>query len=263
MPFVGAATPLTKQGLVEAAAKVNADPITLWAVVSVETSGKGFLPDRRPQILFERHIFSTRTNRRFDASHPDISASKPGGYGKQGSHQHDRLEKAIAVHRQAALQSASWGLGQIMGFNSKEAGYRNVEDMVAAMTRAEDDQLMAMVHFMRSSDILHKALERRDWAAFAFKYNGPAYAKNKYDEKLAKAHTRFSAKGLPDLDIRAAQLLLLYHGFDPGTIDGVAGAKTKAAIAAFCAKHERPAPRAVDREFLHILTEALPPIAGG
>ena len=43
--------------------------------MAVETSGQGFLPNRRPQILFERHIFSTLTKRRFDASHPNISAS--------------------------------------------------------------------------------------------------------------------------------------------------------------------------------------------
>ena len=263
MPFVGAASPLTKQGLVEAAAKVNADPVKLWVVVAVETSGQGFLPNRRPQILFERHIFSRLTKRRFDASHPDISASKPGGYGAGGNHQHDRLEKALAVHREAALQSASWGLGQILGSNWKSAGSRNVEDMVTAMKRGEDEQLMAMVHFLRSKDKLLKAFERADWAAFAREHNGPAYAKNQYDEKLAKTHTRFSKKGAPDLDIRAAQLLLLYHGFSPGTIDGVAGAKTKGAIAAFCAKHKRAAPTSVDREFLHVLTEALPPISGG
>jgi hypothetical protein len=149
-----------------------------------------------------------------------------------------------------------------MGFNFKLAGYRNVEDMVAAMTRGEDEQIMAMAQFLKSTG-LHKALERRDWAAFASKYNGPTYAKNRYDEKLAQAHKRLSAKGLPDFDARAAQLLLLYHGFNPGTIDGVAGEKTKNAIAAFCAKHKRDIPRTVDHEFRRMLTEALPSVAGG
>ena len=174
MPFVGAASPLTKQGLVEAAAKVNADPVKLWVVVAVETSGQGFLPNRRPQILFERHIFSRLTKRRFDASHPDISASKPGGYCAGGNHQHDRLEMALAVHREAALQSASWGLGEILVSNWKSAGFRNVEDMVTAMKRGEDEQLMAMVHFLRSKDKLLKAFERAAWPAFAREHNGPA-----------------------------------------------------------------------------------------
>jgi len=106
MAFVGLATPLSKDGFAAAASEVNADPIALWAVVTVETSGKGLLPDRRPQILFERHIFSKRTGGRFDASHPEISAPTPGGYGRQGSHQHTRLAQAIGAHRQAALESA-------------------------------------------------------------------------------------------------------------------------------------------------------------
>jgi peptidoglycan hydrolase-like protein with peptidoglycan-binding domain len=105
---------------------------------------------------------------------------------------------------------------------------------------------------------MHVALERRDWTAFARAYNGPTFAKNRYDEKLADAHSRFSASGLPDLDSRAVQLLLLYHGFDPGPIDGIAGAKTKSAIAAFCAKLGRKVVPAADPELRQMLAENLP-----
>jgi hypothetical protein len=59
MRFVGRASPLSKQGLLEAAAKINTDPISLWAVVSVETSGKGFLPDRRPQ--YDQNLAAAHT----------------------------------------------------------------------------------------------------------------------------------------------------------------------------------------------------------
>lgn len=262
MPFIGLATPLSRPGFFEAAAIIEADPAALWAVVTVETSGKGFLPDRRPQILFERHIFSKRTRGRFDASHPHLSAPRAGGYGAHGSHQHDRLVEAIALHRRAALESASWGLGQIMGFNAALAGFPNVEEMVAAMMRSEDAQIAAMMRFLKNSKI-DGALGRRDWAAFARAYNGPAYAKNQYDTKLAEADRRFTAQGLPDLDARAAQLLLLYHGFDPGQIDGVVGAKTRNAIAAFAAKHRIPVPQAANRELLQVLTERLPLAAEG
>jgi hypothetical protein len=261
MQFVGLATPLSMVGFLQAAAAVNADPIALWAVVTVETSGKGFLPDRRPQILFERHIFSKRTGGRFDKSHPDISARSQGGYGA-GGNQYARLAKAIDVDRKAALESASWGLGQIMGFNASLAGFPNVEEMVSAMIRSEDAQIMAMMRFLKNTNI-HKVLERRDWAAFARAYNGPTFAKNQYDTKLADAHQRFSAGGLPNLEARAAQLLLLYHGFDPGTVDGVMGRRTKSAIAAFAAKHQIPVPQAADRELLQILTDRLPPAAEG
>ena len=234
----------------EAAAKVNADPVKLWVVVAVETSGQGFLPNRRPQILFERHIFSRLTKRRFDASHPDISASKPGGYGAGGNHQHDRLEKALAVHREAALQSASWGLGQILGSNWKSAGFRNVEDMVTAMKRGEDEQLMAMVHFLRSKDKLLKAFERADSAAFAREHNGPAYAKNQYDEKLAKTHTRFSkgrARPRHSRGAAASPLSLLQPRDDRWRCRREdKGARSRPSAL----KHKRAAPTSVDREFL-------------
>ena len=35
------------------------------------------------------------------------------------------------------------------------------------------------------------ALQKKDWKAFARLYNGPAYAQNRYDEKLSKAFLFF------------------------------------------------------------------------
>lgn len=105
--FVGAARPLQKDGLTAAAAHAGVDPAVLWSVVLlVETAGCGFLPDRRPDILFERHIFSSRTGRRFDAAHPGTSGS-PGGYGPPGAHRYERLEEAIACDRRAPVAGAN------------------------------------------------------------------------------------------------------------------------------------------------------------
>jgi hypothetical protein len=108
MDFAGEARPLHREGLNGAAEHVGVDPAVLWSVVVVQTAGFGFLPDRRPSLLFERHIFSGRTERRFDANHPQISGSA-GGYGQPGAHQYERLEEAIACDRRAALESASLG----------------------------------------------------------------------------------------------------------------------------------------------------------
>ena len=70
--FAGAARPLSRDGATVAAAHVGVDLAVLWSVVVAETLGCGFLLDRRPSFLFERHIFSARTGRRFDASHPAL-----------------------------------------------------------------------------------------------------------------------------------------------------------------------------------------------
>jgi peptidoglycan hydrolase-like protein with peptidoglycan-binding domain len=256
--FVGTARPLHKGGLTAAATHIGVDPAVLWSVVLVETAGCGFLPDRRPDILFERHIFSSRTGRRFDATHPGISGS-PGGYGPAGAHQYERLEEAIACDRRAALESASWGLGQVMGFNAALAGLHDAENMVSQMMRGENEQILGMASFMRATGI-HTALQRHDWTAFARRYNGPGFATNRYDEKLAAAHTSICSTGLPDLEARAVQLLLAYHGFDPGKIDGIVGGRTRTAIAAFTAKHRLPA-TGDHKDLLAALLETLPPAA--
>ncbi len=39
----------------------------------------------RPTILFERHIFSKRTEGAYDAKYPDISNKIAGGYGSMPS----------------------------------------------------------------------------------------------------------------------------------------------------------------------------------
>ena len=52
--FVGPVTPLSQAGVDATVAAMGTDPASLWAVVSVETPGCGFLVDRRPKIRFER-----------------------------------------------------------------------------------------------------------------------------------------------------------------------------------------------------------------
>ncbi len=235
MQMVGKAEPLTAQGLAQAAEIVGAGLTELWSVVTGETSGRGFLADRRPVILFERHEFRRRTAGRFDAAHPQISGP-PGGYGPAGAHQHARLAEAIACDRRAALESTSWGLGQIMGYNAGAAGFADAEAMCAAMLDGEDAQIAGMARFIRTGG-LHGFLYQRDWAGFARRYNGPGYAANAYDVKLAQAHARFSLAGLPDLRLRAVQLLLTYRGLDPGPIDGLWGRRTETAVRMVRARH--------------------------
>src|SRR5512147_1186377 len=120
--FTGAGTPLSEIGLNSAAEDVGAGLPALWAVMTVETRGCGFLPDRRPQILFERHVFHERTGGKYSSRAPGISNPAAGGYGPAGAHQYDRLESAMQLDRKAALESTSWGLGQVMGFNAATAG---------------------------------------------------------------------------------------------------------------------------------------------
>jgi hypothetical protein len=230
LPFQGSARALSTDGLGAVSRRLGVHAPEIWTVLTVETSGCGFLPDLRPKILYERHIFHRLTQGKYDDG--DIGDRKAGGYGASGAHQYDRLTRAVAKDRTAALQSCSWGIGQIMGENYAQAGFVDVEQMVAAMSASEDRQLAAVADFLISSR-LNIPLQAHDWASFAHGYNGPDYAATRYDLRLNGEFHKYSAGVLPDLNARAAQLYLTYLGFDPGPIDGVAGKRTLSALADF------------------------------
>jgi hypothetical protein len=230
--FAGQGTPLRRGTMEDILASSGLGFPELWAVLSVETSGCGYLTDRRPKILFERQVFSRLTDHRYDADDPDVSQPTAGGYGPSGAHQYDRLSAAMQLDPSAAFQSASWGLGQVMGESFRAAGFQDPDKMVAAMVFSEDDQLKAMVGFLTANELIGP-LQAHDWASFARRYNGPSYAANNYDGLLAHFYERYAQGPLPDLATRSAQILLTYKGFHPGAIDGIRGASTQSAIAAF------------------------------
>lgn len=194
--FEGKGRPVSEEGFKEASKSLGVGIPALLAVVTVETKGCGFLADRRPLILFERHWFRKLTNAKFDAKAPDLSNPVWGGYGAGGANQYSRLERAIKLDRTAALKSTSWGLGQVMGFNAESVGFANVGKMVSAMCDSEDAQMAGMVGFIASNG-LAKHLKNGNWAEFAKLYNGPDFQKNKYDQKLSLAHEKFKVGPLP------------------------------------------------------------------
>ena len=99
----------------------------------------------------------------------------------------------MALDRAAALQSASWGMFQIMGFNYQACGYSSVESFVEDMFKSESEHLSAFVGFIKKNK-LAAALKSKNWATFAAAYNGPGYAENHYDTKMEKAYKKFAGK---------------------------------------------------------------------
>jgi hypothetical protein len=251
--FTGTATPLTAQGIEACAARLSVHPAEIWTVLRVETRGCGYFADRRPVILFERHVFSRKTGHRFDAQAPDISNPHAGGYGG-GVKEYERLARALALDEQAAMESASWGLGQVMGFNATDLGYASVEQFVSRMMASEDEQLAALAAFIQKNG-LAEPLRHHDWAAFARGYNGPGYEKNQYDKKLAEAYQHLTSRSLPDLSVREGQLLLTYLGFDPGSVDGASGPHTLAALHKFQSQNSLPTTPGFDAATLEALRQ--------
>ncbi len=188
--------PLTTSQIEAAAKRLGVEPCAIRAVVEVESAGAGFLPDGRPKVLFEGHIFWKELRKRgldpepHAAARPDLVCAKwTREHYRNGPGEWERLEAACKIHREAALSSASWGLFQIMGFNCRLCGFADAEAFARAMARDEAAQLEAFCEFLRNEG-LALFLVGRDWAGFARRYNGPAFAQNKYDVKLTYAYER-------------------------------------------------------------------------
>lgn len=170
---------LQNADLVAAATRLGLPLATIYAVNQVESNGQGFLGNGKPAILFERHIMYRRlaahdqvTADQLAAQFPALVNPRPGGYAG-GTAEHQRLANARQIDDTAALESASWGAFQIMGFHWQRLGYISVQAFAEAMGRSESAQFEAFVRFIDTDPALHKALKARKWADFARLYNGP------------------------------------------------------------------------------------------
>lgn len=182
---------LTDFEYVVAADALGVNVACVKAVVKVESRGSGFLASGEPVILFERHwMYKLLKQKGINPPLSDVCDPKAGGY-LGGAREHERLAKAVKIDRECALQSASWGLFQIMGFHWKSLGYASVQAFINDQYTSEGKQLSTFVKFIKINPSMLAALKARDWAKFARLYNGPEYAKNKYDSKLAEAYASF------------------------------------------------------------------------
>lgn len=198
VPFSGPAIRMSESDIAAAAELINVKPNRIKTICAVEVGPQGaFDTLNRPTILYERHYFHRLTKGIYSAAHPDISNSTPGGYGSFST-QYPKLLRAVELNRTAALSSASWGLFQVMGANWRICGFSDVEDFVQQMVQSEKAHLIACVNFIKSTK-LDAALRTGDWAAFA-RYNGPNFAINQYDTKLAVAAKWFDTN--PNADWR-------------------------------------------------------------
>ena len=113
------------------AREIGIEPAALLAVAEVESGGKAFASvDGRlePLIRFEGHYFDRRlTPAKREAARREGLASPLAGAVINPRMQAARwklLARAAAIDRKAALESVSWGLGQVMGAHWAWLGYR-------------------------------------------------------------------------------------------------------------------------------------------
>jgi len=200
---------LSEKDLIDFAHLFSLELAAVKAVNEVESSGKGFLAEGRPRILFEGHVFWRELKKRgidpkalWSADFEDVLyESWTRKYYKGGAAEYDRLEKAARISdlpgvKEAAYCSASWGAFQIMGFHYKSLGYSSVDDFVEHMNRHEREHLAAFGKFISYASFSGKKLlewfREKNWANFAHGYNGSGYKQNKYDTKLKSAYEKYS-----------------------------------------------------------------------
>lgn len=163
----------------------------IHAIIDVEARGSGFDNQGRPAMLFEPHVFY----RQLKGPERAIAVREGLAYRRWKRNypkdSYPRLIRAIKINETAALNSASWGMGQIMGFNHLAAGFKTVQEMVSAFSINEACHIESMVNFIKSKN-LDEYLRRHDWRSFARGYNGSSYAKNDYHTKLAFAFAKWS-----------------------------------------------------------------------
>ncbi|WP_265518533.1 N-acetylmuramidase domain-containing protein [Nitratireductor luteus] len=249
----------TARTIAEAAVEAGFEPAALLALVEVESAGRTHvLVDGRkePLIRFEAHYFDRRLEDETRQRARDEGLASPrAGAVRNPPSQAARwalLERACRIDRNAAYESVSWGIGQVMGAHWSRLGYENVEALVAAARSGVEGQLRLTLRYIAMAGLAN-ALKEKDWQAFARGYNGLGYARNGYHLKLSLAYRRHARGpvGTPEMQprqkpartgvlrtgdtgaqVRHVQTLLCALGY-PVPVDGVFGPRTRAAILRF------------------------------
>ncbi|GAB4361672.1 MAG: hypothetical protein Kow0026_24950 [Oricola sp.] len=249
------------------------EPAALLAIAEVESGGLAFAVvngRKEPLIRFEGHWFDRLLDdgRRAQARRRGLASPKAGAVRNPASQaaRWRLLEAAMEIDRDAALQSVSWGIGQVMGKHWKDLGYGSVDSLVVEARSGVSGQLRLMVRFLKAKDLLG-TIAAHDWAAFARAYNGPRYKAHRYDRRIAAAHARHSGansrsrpEGLRRGDrgdaVGELQRMLTAAGY-PLAQDGRFGPATAQAVARFQADNALRATGVADRATRRALARAL------
>ncbi len=236
------------------ALRLGVEPAAMLAVAEVESGGKTFARvngREEPLIRFEGHYFDRRlSGEKRDRARQAGLANPAAGKVANPSTQSARwtlLRRAAAVDRQAAYESVSWGVGQVMGAHWAWLGYTNVDALVAEARRSVAGQIELMARYIEKAGLV-SPLRRHDWAAFARGYNGPDYKRHGYDRKIAAAYARYArlppratvdppaiptlARGATGPDVVDLQTMLIAAGQTVAR-DGIFGLETQLAIRRF------------------------------
>lgn len=160
-------------------------------VIDKESAGRALYSvngAQLPAIRIEGHYFYKRLNEKDKriAIESGLAAKKAGAVKNPNtmSARYAMLERMVAINKEAAYESISIGIGQIMGAHYKSLGFKFASDMFEA-AKSFDGQVKQMFGFIAADPRLLKATQNHAYKTFAKIYNGPA-AKESYWIELEK-----------------------------------------------------------------------------
>lgn len=191
---------LTEDDYREVAEEMGVELAAIKAVVDIEAgkAHEGFYMPGKPLINFDLAMYKrfapkngvslakARKKSPVIFRSPDIRR-----YGSYQAAQWARLEAARAFDDSSALESCFWGMFQIGGFNWKLCGCATVQEFVERMSKSEREQLELFAALIRQCGML-EPLQKKQWLAFALKYNGPRARSRGYHTRMAASYARHS-----------------------------------------------------------------------
>lgn len=162
------------------------DARALAAVFKVESGGRGFERGRL-MIRFEPRVFKGLSGGKIVLLPGMSAATDKEGFKRRGGQDDEwaALAKASQVGgEEIALQSTSFGLPQIMGFNYAMLGYTSAKELFEAFKTGEEEQKVAVLRFLKRKKLI-EAINHQEWAKVERSYNGRS--DGVYAKKLASA----------------------------------------------------------------------------
>ena len=201
---------ITQQQVEQLAKEFGLTSALVWTVIDTECSGRGFASDGRIKIQHEPHDFAKRLDKLGIDNELKMVGRSANGLKiyevtangityRNGVDVHSKewaaYEVAKSIHLEAANESTSFGMGQVMGFNYRLASgkdkFKSAQEMIEAFSTGEYAQVRGMLWYCANCGIIDDLL-RHDWHGFAWVYNGTGYLAQGYHTKLSENFARRS-----------------------------------------------------------------------
>lgn len=188
------------------AKRLGIEPAFAMAIVVVEAGKKGLDKNGMPLIRFEAHIFNQQlANRGVKEKHggwgnSTLSGRNVDGVSCEGGQANEQacFQKAISINKDAAYNSISMGLGQIMGFNAASTGYSSAENMYNSFSASgggEPEQIKGMFKFLENNKVHLNAARNNDFSTFARVYNGAKLGSAKHAQYTSALQNAYRSSG--------------------------------------------------------------------